>query len=361
MRAALLLPACLVLACSAAPAPNAPQPEPVTPPTVSAPPSPATAAPSVAAPPAKDAAPAASASTGAASKPPPGPRKPLPAAPAGADRERFSFAASVCAVAVKHDKGKVQVGCRECPPFESTASQPDGSVAVDPDSFFQLEAVVRGSFTRAGAEQAALVFEGCEPHSSNYGGTLLVEKAADGWNAVHYASAFHPRECKTFRRPDGRDILVCRYLDAHQTTGTDQISSFDFAQASPDDPEKGWDSVLTVSDNSYSACMGTPPWGFSASNVVSYGFRDVNADGKPDLFIQVRRASVSYSKALEDKISKACQQQIKTNPDAMPVVKPSTFLSAPVTVTLEYLFDGTKFVPTAATDKRLKAWKPPGE
>jgi hypothetical protein len=107
--------------------------------------------------------------------------------------------------------------------------------------------------------------------------------------------------------------------------------------------------------------MGVPPWGFSAGNVVAYGFRDVNGDGKPDLFIQVRRSSAAYSKALEDRISKACEQEIKAHPDSMPVVKPSTFMSPAVTVTLEYVFNGTKFVPTAGTDKRTKAWKPPGD
>jgi hypothetical protein len=281
--------------------------------------------------------------------------------PAGADREKFALAASVCAVAVKHDKGKVLVGCRQCPPFEDAAALPDGKVAVDPEPFYALEAVVRGSFSRPASQQAALVFEGCEPHSSNYGGTLLVDKTVDGWNAVHYASAFHPRDCKPYRRGDARDILVCRYLDAHQSTGTDSISTFNFSWVSLADPEKGWDPILSLSDDSSGACMGVPPWGFSASNVVDYGFRDLNGDGKLDLFIQVRRSSVPHSKELQDRLTKACERQLQAHPDSMPVVKPSTFMPSPVTVTLEYLFDGTTFAPTAGTDKRLKAWKPQGD
>jgi hypothetical protein len=360
MRAALLA-ACLILGCSPPSVANAPPVDLAPVPAQSTAPLQTPSAPPPIVPLPRDAAPAASAASSAAVHPPAGPKLPLPAAPAGADREKFSFAASVCAAAIKHDKGKVLVGCRECPPFESATSRPDGKVVEDPEPFYELEAVVPGSFSRSGSQQAALVFEGCEPHSSNYGGTLLVEKAVDGWNAVHYASAFHPRDCKPFRRPDGRDMLVCRYLDAHQMTGTDSLSSFDFSAASPDDPEKGWDSILSLSDNSYGNCMGVPPWGFSASNIAAYGFRDVNGDGKPDLFIQIRRSSVPASKALEDRLAKSCEREIKAHPDSMPVVKPSTFMPPPVTSTLEYLFNGTKFVPTAGTEKKTQTWKPPGD
>jgi len=265
----------------------------------------------------------------------------------------------VCSVAIKREKGKALVGCRSCPPFEGVEALPDGKVVENPDSFFPLETVVRGSFTSAGAKQAALVFEGCEPHAANYGGTLLVEQAADGWNSLHYAAAFHPRECKTLRRSDGRDILVCRYLDAHQTTGTDTIWAFDFAAASPDDPEKGWQVIVGLSDNSFGVCMGVPPWGIEASSVVSYTARDVNGDGEQDVSVQIRRASVPYSKALEDKLKKACEKAIQANPDGFPSVKPSTFMPAAATITLDFVYDGTKFSATAGTKARMGAWPKP--
>jgi hypothetical protein len=352
----LLLACCLLLQCSAPPAVSQPTSPSTAQPaaTVSQPPwaSPvASSAPK----PLPVAVAAASASASSAPRPPPRSKLPLPPTPAGADKEKFSLAASVCAVAVKRDKGNLLVGCRSCPPFEGDEGQPDGKIASNPDTFFPLEAVVRGSFTRKGAQQAALVFEGCEPHAANYGGTLLVEKAPDGWNALHYASAFHPRDCKPYRREDGRDLLVCRYFDAHQTTASVTIWSFDFAAASADDAEKGWEVILGTSDNSSSVCLGVPPWGVSAMTVSGYAIRDVNGDGKQDLVIDVRRASVPYSKAFEDKMRKECERQMHANPDGMPYVKPSTFLPPAVTTSLEYVYNGTKFVPTAAAQKKLGA------
>src|SRR6187399_805168 len=94
----------------------------------------------------------------------------------GADGvQKLEIAASVCAAALKHDAGKLRVGCRACPPFDST-SGPDGQIVVDPQQdFYEVEAVYLGSFTRTGAREAAAVMLGCEPHAGNFGGTLLVE------------------------------------------------------------------------------------------------------------------------------------------------------------------------------------------
>jgi hypothetical protein len=273
--------------------------------------------------------------------------------PAGADPNRFEFVAALCASAIKHDKGRLLVGCRDCPPFDASSATPDGRVVVDPDPFFALELVVRGSFSRPGADQAALVFEGCEPHSANWGGSLLVERSGPSWKAVQYASGYHPRACKVYRRNDGRDILVCRHSDVHQSTATDTISTFDFSLATPDDPEKGWEQVFTSLNNASSVCMGVSPDGVTEDRVESFELRDVNADGKVDLAIQVQRAHVDYSKALETRIHKQCEKALQSDPHSFPTIRSSTFLPAPVRSLLEFVHDGTRFVATPATRARI--------
>jgi len=171
---------------------------------------------------------------------------------------KLEVAASVCSAALKHDAGKLQVGCRACPPFDR-ATGPDGRVVVDPqEEFYEIEAVYPGSFTRTGAREAAVVMAGCEPHAGNYGGTLLVEWAGGVWLNKSYRSGFHPSECKLFGLAEARDILVCRWETDHQSHGHEMLDTYDFTLGSEEAPDTGWERVLSLDDSSYVACFDPP-------------------------------------------------------------------------------------------------------
>lgn len=173
-------------------------------------------------------------------------------------RAKLEVAMSVCAASVRHKGGKLQVGCRACPPFQADTG-PDGKIAIDPKpdaEFYELEALYSGSFSKAGATEMAAVFSGCESHAENWGGTLLVERRGSVWVATDYRSGFHPLDCHPFRPPDGHDLLVCRWETDHQSYVNWQLASYDFAVKNDTDPEAGYVTLLSFGDNSYSECWG---------------------------------------------------------------------------------------------------------
>jgi hypothetical protein len=176
--------------------------------------------------------------------------------PAGA--EKLAIATSVCAAAVSERDGALRVGCRSCPPFDASSGA-DGRLAeldARPETeFFELESVYRGSFMRPGADEAAAVFAGCEPHSSNWGGTLLVERSGNTWQQSSYRSGFRPRDCRTFRMPEsGRDLLVCRWDTGNQGYRHTLLDTYDFAAGSAEEPLTGWTNLLALEDNSHPTC-----------------------------------------------------------------------------------------------------------
>ena len=167
-----------------------------------------------------------------------GPRM-LDAAPADLPpqiAEHVAFLSDICPVALHYDSelgSGVVAGCRTCPPFEGPGAAPDGKIAVDGEDFFQLELLVSGHFTRAQADQRLAVFNGCEPHSDNWGGSVLAESSAGHFKSLSYASGIRPQRCKPYRRSDGRDLALCEFTDAHQALGTDSLASLDFSAAPP--------------------------------------------------------------------------------------------------------------------------------
>ena len=170
----------------------------------------------------------------------------------------LEVAASVCSAAVATKDGKLRVGCQSCPPF-SRDTGPNGTVEVLPDNadFYPLEAVHFGSFTKAGADEVAAVFAGCEPYAGNYGGTLLASRdkaKSPVWVARSYRSGFHPETCKPYRLPDGHSALLCQWTTGKQTS-SDLLDLYDFTAGDETDVEKGWSNVFATSSDTFSSCI----------------------------------------------------------------------------------------------------------
>jgi hypothetical protein len=278
-----------------------------------------------------------------------------PSIDATVDPDELRLVQSICAPAIKHEGGKVLVGCTNCPPFEGGKAKSDAKPAIDPDTFFPLELVIAGSFTKPGASEIAAVFQGCESHAENYGGTLLLEKVASGFRSLYYASGVHPSWCKPRKRSDGRDLLVCKWADAHQGTGFTEVFVYDFARSSAADPTAGWTSLVHVEDTSFSVCFGISP----ESGVRQGEVGDVRFQGKSgnDLAIEIRHRRTPFSTGLDQKISKACQTAAaKQPPDEGGVsVDVPKLVGAPAKDVLELTFDGSGWKPTAKTAKIIKA------
>lgn len=207
---------------------------------------------------------------------------------------KLEVAASICPAAVVHDAGKLRVGCRSCPPFDASTG-PDGKVVVDPpqlDEFYELEALFDGSFTAPAKPQAAAVFRGCESHADNFGGTLLVERIGTVWVQKSYRSGFHPASCKTFRKSDALDLLVCLWETDHQSSVHWLLDTYDFKAGDDEHPEDGWNNLLTVDDDSIPGCWVPHSSNIlvSADKITDYVVQPATAQSPPKVVARVRFA-----------------------------------------------------------------------
>jgi hypothetical protein len=251
--------------------------------------------------------------------------------------QKLQIAASVCPAAVVHDHGKLRVVCRACPPFEAS-SGPDGTVALDPprgDGLYELESVQLGAFTKPGAVEAAAVFAGCEPHSGNGGGTLLVSRSDQVWIQKSYRSGFHPAHCQAFRRADARDILVCLWETDHQSSAHWMLDSYDFLLGDDEHPEHGWWNLLTVDDDSVSECWGDQPR-VTADAITDFRVTAPGPGQAPGLVVSLRLARGAKTAAYRAR----CKALEK--PDGPPV-NAAAVLPA-VSKQLILLWDGATFM-----------------
>jgi hypothetical protein len=235
--------------------------------------------------------------------------------------------------------------------FPDPGAEPNGTVAMNPETFYALRTFVPGSFTRPGATQIAATLDGCEPHSSNYGGTLVAEKRGGSWARIRYDSGVHPDSCLPYRRGDGRDVLVCRWGDGHQSYWHDRIFSYDFTLGTEDEVAKNFEEIVSMDDDSIPGCMGVPRGDdVRAGQVDRFDLRDEDGDSAPELVVEVSQIRGKPNKAYQA-LCKKMSEALDTNG---PEVDVKTALGKRQKFRLVYAYDGTKFVPSKATEKILR-------
>jgi hypothetical protein len=264
----------------------------------------------------------------------------LPPLPAS-ETEKLSLLRGVCPLAIRTTRKHPEVGCSEC--YSAGHNRrTDGRVALNPDPFYGVDAVMHGAFSAAGAGEVAVSLEGCEPHVENWGGLLILRLQEGKTQVAHYFSGVHPHICKTYRKKDGHDLLVCLRTDGHQGSYYDFLSSFDPARASADDEvEAAWDQLLEALDVTGGACWNVNEPNaepVKRSKIKDFTFRDLNRDGAFDLVVEVnhfreqsRAAMVAYCRAAQ----KADEEETP-----MPAL-PMRLIRREV---VEFLFDGERFV-----------------
>ena len=251
---------------------------------------------------------------------------------------------------MSHESGTETIGCACCPPFELCGPNPAAKL-VEADQVFPLRARVDGSFSGPSEHEAALVFDGCESHAENYGGTLLVDltdPATGKPRAPDYRPGVHPQRCKSLRTPRGNDALVCEYTDGHQGNLTDQIFVYDFANK-----DAPFDSVYTASDDTLAACTaGGTAMPVIAQHIDDFAVRDTNGDGILDLTIHVLARRGKVTKAYTD----VCMKALNSDDAAARKLPPlGSFLGASEARTLTFLGkkDGS-FEATPETNASIK-------
>jgi len=245
--------------------------------------------------------------------------------------QQVGFLSDLCNVALHYETEgahRTRVGCRSCPPFEGPEAISDGRIAVDGKDFFELELYMVGHFSAASVEQRLAVFNGCEPHSSNWGGTLIAERAADKFRSLRYLSGLHPQACQAYHRPDGRDLAVCEFTDAHQSTSTDTLSVLDFAA----DPPKRQD---LLSFTNQEPCLTDPGTRSTEELIESFELNQNPAAKNNGLVVRTTRTA----RNMDAQYQRHCRESMAGGPAAE---RP---FSKPQVTTRQYRFDGESFVP----------------
>jgi hypothetical protein len=79
----------------------------------------------------------------------------------------------------------------------------------DVDLGWHVAAVIRGHFLSPTSDDAALAVVGCEPHTMNFGGTILFTRHSKKWTMLWYQPGVHTEKCHRVPLADSREILVC--------------------------------------------------------------------------------------------------------------------------------------------------------
>ncbi len=74
---------------------------------------------------------------------------------------------------------------------------------------WSITRVTRGHFLSPASDDAVLSTMGCEPHSENFGGTILLTRKADRWNMLWYKRGVQTSKCHKVELRNAREILVC--------------------------------------------------------------------------------------------------------------------------------------------------------
>ena len=77
------------------------------------------------------------------------------------------------------------------------------------DFDWSLVRVTQGHFLSKTSDDAVIATDGCEPHSNNYGGSVLLTRKAGEWTMLWYRGGVETRQCHKVQLISARDILVC--------------------------------------------------------------------------------------------------------------------------------------------------------
>lgn len=107
------------------------------------------------------------------------------------------------AVCPGHVQVGKEIGCgKYCPEYTSFGAFGD-------NFDWSLVNVTFGHFLSASSEDSVLSMGGCEPHSENFGGTILLTREHQRWKMLWYKAGVDTQQCHKIGLPGGRGILVC--------------------------------------------------------------------------------------------------------------------------------------------------------
>jgi hypothetical protein len=253
-----------------------------------------------------------------------------------AQKAELRLLGELCETSVRAGEGGVEVGCSCCPPFDECGPVRGGRPRGGLDAAYPMVTQTEGSFTAPGVRELAVTFFGCEPHSSNWGGTALYRREKDAWSLASYTSGVRPDRCQPYRLREGRDVLICQWSDAHQSIGRTDVFAYDFV--APD--RKCWTPLVDFVDDS-SLCEGEPGKTLTSSNLDRVQIRDVNRDGILDVRVEGRSRSGLPSKRFQDACMAKFERQ--TPPTRAQLEREKALLGPLERLVFDFVSDGRRF------------------
>lgn len=212
---------------------------------------------------------------------------------------------------------------------------------------FDLHTVTYGSFTAPGVEEAVASFDGCEPHSTEFGGSILLRNLHGSWVMVDYTPALITSACLTYHLRTGRDLLLCEGEDHHMAAASQGIFVCDFSR----EKATRCRNVFGVLDTR-TACGDSAVWG----SINKAALRDLNGDGMPDLTVWVDVGQGNFPNAGGSCNADTSRAQVQRHKlDFMFQQETNSFVPAPWSKALTERF---RAVFNAALQKALKAVSP---
>lgn len=206
------------------------------------------------------------------------------------------------------DRAGQAPGCRSCPSFTSFFD-PDGAserasregAADHSVEAFTLEDVIFGHFTAPHTNELAASFSGCEPHSYNFGGTVLLQQTTAGWVRTQYAPAVISKNCRGYTLPSGREILFCEQEFGAQNTLLSWVYDYDFSKPYPAqrDAVVGEPSaaLLSLADTTSWCQAGKRPTGAIESTELIH----LPAETSPSVRVVIKAGLVTIPKGQESR------------------------------------------------------------
>lgn len=227
-----------------------------------------------------------------------------------ADQDKTELLKLICEGNVKGNK------CSKCPSY-TTDAEAEEEVEVQ---------IIWGNFTTKTAKEAFVITEGCEPHSSNWGGASLYRKGEKGWQKIFYESS-HPGKCEMIKNANGLNEFVCYSswtgqgistgrlfhlkVESNKTFSTPLGECINYEDS--DAPYRGDKELLRVNSN--------------------YKLIDINNDGYKDIVVNLTLEQGEFN-------VKCCTEG--GNCECEKVAQRKNYK-------LEYIYDGKSFNPTQKT------------
>jgi hypothetical protein len=199
-----------------------------------------------------------------------------------------------------------------------------------PDQLFEdsrvFSSIMYGRFLGVGETNAILDMQGCEPHANNFGGTMILRwRGLTNWEFLRYEPGVRSGDCLKYATKAGHDLRVCQTFWGGMGFTVEGFGLYDYTRKSVPG-----DALVTITSNS-DQCVEP---NLNDFNILKVDRPNINRDNRPDLRIQVSERHAQLPKAGE------CSDKLQWG-----LVKK---------LVLEFLFDGTKFVPAPATKPLVK-------